>query len=515
MFYIENDINELKICPLCNEELNDPRLLPCGRTACNDCILKELEKDQENILRCEFCTETHQMPEKGFPLNQIAATLIKKKANEIHRSNTAKELKQVLKNIQSKSDNLRNRFQYAEDTIKDYCEKIRNQIQLQTAQAIDQIQEYNTELLNEVRDYEKECIKSLSSDKSYKHDLVANIERMNLFDSEWTKYLTKFEIKDSDVENALKQAKSNVNRLTIEETNLNAWLFNNRMAKFEKSEKAIEKFFTLGEIKFDEVCFLNTKFDKMEKIDLNHLVYSNITYFDCISLNKEEFVLIFLNNTFMQIYVFGKKGQILKCLNNFQNVGIRNYRAIAQNNQIIIWSYNYSNQYNVNILNKDLTNVACISIGLNIIDLTANDSNIFIYVNNNLINNYNNNLGIIRSLNKTAGNFNFPLNTTQFEANIENFYFFSDQVISIMNINSGVITKTINSFPFVQFTIIGENIVASYDKATKELFVYESDEKKYKLEVELNSDGNDLLLVKGKCPDFLFLNTSKKELFTF
>jgi hypothetical protein len=371
-------------------------------------------------------------------------------------------------------------------------------------------------LLNEVRDYEKECIKSLSSDKSYKHDLVANIERVNLFDSEWTKYLTKFEIKDSDVENALKQAKSNVNILTLEETNLNAWLFSSRMAKFEKSDNSIDKMLTLGEIKFDDVIFFNTKFDKMEKVDLNHLVYSNITDYDCFSLNKEEFVLIFLNNAFMQIYVFGKKGQTLKCLNNFQNVQIYNgYKVVAQNDQIIIWSYNYSGYYYTHVLNRDLQITSTLNDASSITYFSANDSNIYIYSNNDQIDSYNKSLGLIRSFEKSNPNFNFPPNTTQFEANNENFYFLSNQVITIININSGAIIKTLNTFPFLQFSIIDDNKLASFDKITNELFVYESDEKNYKLKVDLNDNGNDLILVKGKCTDFLFLNTSRKELFAF
>ena len=59
MFFSENDIKKLKTCPLCSEELHDPRVLDCGSTACNICITnsikdglkKEIELNTEQTIQ--------------------------------------------------------------------------------------------------------------------------------------------------------------------------------------------------------------------------------------------------------------------------------------------------------------------------------------------------------------------------------------------------------------------------------------------------------------------------------
>jgi hypothetical protein len=66
MFYGDNEIDELKNCPHCIKEYQDPRILPCGQTLCLECIENEIENKE---FECHNCLSTHQIPSSGFPQN--------------------------------------------------------------------------------------------------------------------------------------------------------------------------------------------------------------------------------------------------------------------------------------------------------------------------------------------------------------------------------------------------------------------------------------------------------------
>lgn len=38
MFYLDSQIKTILVCDICKDIFSDPRVLPCGRTFCNDCI---------------------------------------------------------------------------------------------------------------------------------------------------------------------------------------------------------------------------------------------------------------------------------------------------------------------------------------------------------------------------------------------------------------------------------------------------------------------------------------------
>jgi hypothetical protein len=75
MFYKKEDVDARMTCALCSKIYNDPRMLPCGDSACYECILESIQKYQDNQFKCVFCHEIHHPCE--FVSNKSLAKSIK------------------------------------------------------------------------------------------------------------------------------------------------------------------------------------------------------------------------------------------------------------------------------------------------------------------------------------------------------------------------------------------------------------------------------------------------------
>jgi hypothetical protein len=105
MFYKKEVVNDAITCQLCSNAYTDPRILPCGETACNDCI--EHLADTQNDFTCVFCQQKHSLPKEGFLVNRILLKLIKAKAEAVYRSPSVDELKEKLEEVKTKCDNFK------------------------------------------------------------------------------------------------------------------------------------------------------------------------------------------------------------------------------------------------------------------------------------------------------------------------------------------------------------------------------------------------------------------------
>lgn len=94
------DFEEALTCFICSSRLVDPRILPCGQTACHECIQSLTTK---NKFGCKKCGSNHEIPSKsGFPSNLMASKLIsnvnlKDQASSHHDG----KLQKLVKNIES------------------------------------------------------------------------------------------------------------------------------------------------------------------------------------------------------------------------------------------------------------------------------------------------------------------------------------------------------------------------------------------------------------------------------
>ena len=77
MFNLEK-VDSLYNCAICTKTLNDPIVLPCGESVCK-IHSKEISSD-----KCQFCSENHPVPKKGFPPNKITQRHLENHLNSVN-----------------------------------------------------------------------------------------------------------------------------------------------------------------------------------------------------------------------------------------------------------------------------------------------------------------------------------------------------------------------------------------------------------------------------------------------
>jgi hypothetical protein len=81
MFYQADTIDSLLTCDVCKEKMIDPRILPCGKSLCYDCI-DYWTNIMSKIVKCKNCGKSHEIPAEGFPKNLMAQKMLKVEAQE-------------------------------------------------------------------------------------------------------------------------------------------------------------------------------------------------------------------------------------------------------------------------------------------------------------------------------------------------------------------------------------------------------------------------------------------------
>ena len=136
MFYEENEINALVICPHCQNKYTDPRFIECGSSFCMPCI-EFLTKTNENGFQCPECGVFHPKPAQGSFKNPHLAKLCEKKASFVSRGSIGDTLRAQLDELKLNLDQLNTDNKLGAHKIKEYCLELRNEVQLSSEELID------------------------------------------------------------------------------------------------------------------------------------------------------------------------------------------------------------------------------------------------------------------------------------------------------------------------------------------------------------------------------------------
>ncbi len=81
MYYNKIEIKKLLNCKKCEGILDQPKLLPCGKSICSLCVssikLNKIEYE------CLICNNKHEMPKSGLPINESLVEILSVKTVEI------------------------------------------------------------------------------------------------------------------------------------------------------------------------------------------------------------------------------------------------------------------------------------------------------------------------------------------------------------------------------------------------------------------------------------------------
>ena len=100
MFYDTNKVNSVLLCKNCHEQLDEPKVLPCGKSVCSFCATKI--KMNENEFDCLLCKNKHEMPKNGLPNNEALLELLSVKPTAVSTGTAYDSLEKSLNKIQKK-----------------------------------------------------------------------------------------------------------------------------------------------------------------------------------------------------------------------------------------------------------------------------------------------------------------------------------------------------------------------------------------------------------------------------
>jgi hypothetical protein len=234
MFYKEDSISKLTKCEICKEVYEDPRILPCGASACQKCIAK-----LNNEFECFSCKEKHTLPvsDKGFPVNQTVLKLLEEKPGYVYRNKNVEELKAKLAELKIQGGKLKFGYDNGIDQIREHYILLRNRVHLQTDILIEEIHQNNEKLIGEINKYEEECIESFKNKKSTT-DYSKMFNQINKFYQNTLDYLAEFEIDERQIAYSLFESKEELKRLSKEENSLRKVKFGGnkmQMMQFKKN----------------------------------------------------------------------------------------------------------------------------------------------------------------------------------------------------------------------------------------------------------------------------------------
>lgn len=259
MFYEECTVKKLLNCQKCNEKYNEPYLIPCGFTICQNCAQDLAENP------CGMCNKPHETPLNGFPLNQIILSLINEQPKEIYRGKEADRLKRNLKYINEKFSKLSTDVTNKEDKIKEHCLELRRKVQLKTEELINEITNLNEELIVEINTHEKEWLKKQRAKKPYNKDLYDELRSQIVkFNDEQSKYLQQTQIDDDEIIEANELAEKYRSQIDQCLDDVSVFIFDGKQIEFETSGLSFDRRF-LGH--FYPRMFIDSKKLKTQSLD--------------------------------------------------------------------------------------------------------------------------------------------------------------------------------------------------------------------------------------------------------
>ena len=157
MFYNQKTVEAKLTCESCKQRYDVPKALPCGETICMRCEKALIQNNKH--LKCPFCSSTHQLShdQNELPIQQAIKNLLETKPNvELQDKINSLLLNLILRANNLKSEN--------DDTLKIYCEFLKNEIDIETESRINKLNDVRDKLHKEINDYEENLKFKTNSD---------------------------------------------------------------------------------------------------------------------------------------------------------------------------------------------------------------------------------------------------------------------------------------------------------------------------------------------------------------
>ena len=455
MLYGNECVLPLVKCNLCQLKAKEVKILLCGHF-CNDCVVK-LTKNanvKSRKFKCESCHEDHTIPKNGFKNWEALNEFYSKQLNleNIYRGESAEKLKIYLKSIKENIADLDYNVTNIMDAIKEHCQNVRNKVFLKAEVVIKQVQDIRDEMIEEINVYQANSILHIEMDKIQKQKFI---DKMQKFHEEWSEYLKRYEINESEMEKANGYALGLEDKIKKEKRKLENLIFNNTAINFRMNQINIERTF-LGNFDYKTIDLNQTQTIKLRDIILNlHSSYDHCIDFDLFENGK---ISVVYPNKVDQVVisVFNKDCTFFKSSQTpFYISSSCCMRLKTSKDLLVFYLYDsycqelmYCKGYTLALMNSNLESMKYRRISFQVISLDVNETNISCFTNESKIIIFDHKLNMINSIGQSKipeSAFYLTNQITQISQRNNKFYcLYPDDKLEVIDGINGDLLKSIS-----------------------------------------------------------------------
>ena len=396
MLYGQECLLSLVECEMCQSKLKEAKILLCGHF-CSNCVTQLTINVNETTreFQCKSCDEIHMVPKNGFKSWKALDKFYSKELNleEIYRGESAEKLKGNLKQIQKQIDELDYSLTNSIDTVKEHCVNLRNEVDLEAEITMKRIQDIRDEMITEIDIYQANCISNLESDKIQKEGFSGFIDELRSFHKEWSEYLKKYQINDSEINTVNNLVLELNQRFKKEKVNLDKMIFNKKSMKFVKNNSKFEKSF-LGNFDFKTIGAIDiNQFKNVQFTDILTNLHGTFSPYLDFDLFEEDKIAVAYPDTsnYISISIIDKNREISKSTqtslsftddnNTYFSLQLKTSKDLLAV-YFSYYDYNYSSdRYFIASISSNLQIINSTSISYPVISLDVNKTNIYCLTN--------------------------------------------------------------------------------------------------------------------------------------
>ena len=228
-------MKRLIICKFCYETLEEPIVLPCGKTICSKHLLNEA-----NSFKCDLCDNSHDKTADKFPVNEALNELVQICDDYVDLNSI--DLGKDYKLAKDQCKHLKDLINESEILTKDpsfyidnYFTKLRNEIDLKKEQLIEDIEQKYEKIINELKEIESKYKQNAPNKKSTKKlelTIEANKESLN----KWIKTLESNLNRGDCCKNVVINSKVSISELIYEMNKCQVALLDKKEYKFNSTQ---------------------------------------------------------------------------------------------------------------------------------------------------------------------------------------------------------------------------------------------------------------------------------------
>lgn len=497
MFYETSTTEDSFLCKSCYQEYDEPRVLPCGHTICNKCISSMTNDQLTNRISCTLCSNVHQQPLDGFPINSKISQLMLDQPIEILRNEKCEQLKLLIREIQTKKQKFEFNILNNEQAIKEHSEELRTLVRFKTKQSILEINKLNKNLLKEIDDYEQEWLQNIKTKENIINydDLKQQLNKLLNDSNDYLQQVMIIEDQTSELNDKLVDLKS---QLEFEVKKFDQFLFGDKMVLFQDQQIDLGCLYQYRAIETDSLkkfSFQNLLNDK-ENIHFWGIVNGKI----CLGYKNIDSKLVIIS--FDKTDNNPPESKIICDCTYFDF-------ARTVNKMVVIGLYDLKIISTIQILNESLENVATLD-GSKYCVKGINEKNIFCFdkFSSNLLKVFSfNENRLEESAQFQMKNVNFQL-VLQIDLHEDKFIILYKNILEIIDKNTGILLNSL--------MVMGDNGYFYIDIKEHHILLHKEQSNNYKLFCyDLNLKIKSETLIKCEGTLFCYSSMAKKNELTF